>query len=180
MRCRIPRRQRGRGQARRDVRRHDRSRVSEWRWGRRGGLFAFPSGEFLGTGGHAGTVVFKVEDGNGVGRGVRRKGGQGFGQVGGEVVNEAVERAGVELQSGEDGKDAGRLLIGIAGVGGCLTDELGQCRGVMFGEIKGEVQRRATAVALGVVKVAALECDGAKQGVNGNGAVVVNGLAGKR
>ncbi len=31
--------------------------------------------------------------------------GQGFGQFGSEVVDEAVERAGFELQSGEDGED---------------------------------------------------------------------------
>ena len=143
------------------------------------GLFAFAPGEFLGTGGHAGAVVFKVEDGNGFAGGARRKGGQGFGQVGGEAVDEAVKRAGVEFQSGEDGEDACGLQIGIAGVGGCLTDEFGQCRGVVLGEIKGEIQRRASAVAVGVVKVTALERDGAKQGVDGNGAVFMNGLAGK-
>ena len=49
----------------------------------------------------------------------------------------------------------------------------------MLGEIKGEIQRRASAVAVGVVKVTALERDGAKQGVDGNGAVFMNGLAGK-
>ncbi len=144
------------------------------------GLFAFSPGEFFGTGGHAGAVVFKVEDGNGFGGGARRKGGQGGGEFGGEAVDEAVERAGVELEPGEDGEDAGCLLIGIAGVGGCLADELGERRGVMFGEIKGEVERRAAAVALSVMKIAALECDGAKQGVDGNGALVVDGLAGKR
>ena len=31
------------------------------------GLFAFPPGEFLGAGGDAGAVAFKIEDGNGVG-----------------------------------------------------------------------------------------------------------------
>ena len=95
------------------------------------GLFAFAPGEFLGTGGHAGAVVFKVEDRNGFGRGGRRKSGQGLGQFRGEAVDEAVERAGVEFESGEDGEDACRLLIRIAGIGGCLADEFGQCRGVM-------------------------------------------------
>ena len=52
--------------------------------------------------------------------------------------------------------------------------------GAVLGEIKGEVERGATAVAVGVVEVAALKCDGAKEGVNEDGAVVVDGLAGKR
>ena len=41
------------------------------------GLFAFSAGEFLGAGGDAGAVVFKVKDGYGFCGGVRRKGWQG-------------------------------------------------------------------------------------------------------
>lgn len=74
----------------------------------------------------------------------------------------------VELQTGEDAEDARRFLIGVACVDGCLADELGQCRGVMLGDIKDEVKWRTTAVAVGVVKVAALEGDGAKESVEVN------------
>ena len=73
-----------------------------------------------------------------------------------------------------------RFLIGIAGVGGGLADEFGQGRGMMLGDIKDEVERGAAAVTVGVVKVAAFEGDGAQQGVNGDGAVVVDGFAGQR
>lgn len=83
------------------------------------------------------------------------------------------------MQPGEGAEDAGRLLIGVARVGGCLADELGQSGGVPLGEIENEIQWRATAVAVGVVKVTAMERDGAKQGLNRNGAVVVDGFAGK-
>ena len=43
------------------------------------GLFAFPAGEFLGAKGHAGTVVFKIEDGDGFGVCWRRESRQRFG-----------------------------------------------------------------------------------------------------
>jgi len=51
---------------------------------------------------------------------------------------------------------------------------------MMFGDIKDEIERGASAVALGVMEVAAFERDGAKQSVNGDGAVVVDGFAGQR
>lgn len=91
-----------------------------------------------------------------------------------------MERARFEFQTGEDVEDFLRLLIGIAGVGGGLADELGQRRGMMLGDIKDQVERGAAAVTVGVVKVTALERDGAKQGVNGDGAVVVDGFAVQR
>ena len=50
----------------------------------------------------------------------------------------------------------------------------------MPGEIKDEVERGAPAVAVGVVEIAALEDDGAKKCVDGDGAVVADGFAGKR
>lgn len=91
-----------------------------------------------------------------------------------------MERTRFELQTGEDVEEVPRLLIGIAGVGGGLADEFGHRRGMMLGDIKDQVERGAAAVTLGVVKVTALERDGAKQGVNGDGAVVVDGFAGQR
>ena len=91
-----------------------------------------------------------------------------------------MKRAGVELQSGEDGEDVRCFLIGIAGVGGCLADEFGDRRGVVLGEIKGEVERGATAVAVGVVEVAAFEFDRAEEGLDIEGAALMDGFAGKR
>lgn len=143
-------------------------------------LFAFPAGEFPGAKGHAGAIVFKIEDGDGFGVWRRRESGQGFGQVRGEPVDEAVERTRFEFQPGEDVEDVLRLLVGISGVGGGLADELGHRRGMMPGDIQDEVERGAAALAVGVVKVTAFERDGAKQGVNVDGAVVVDGFAGQR
>lgn len=91
-----------------------------------------------------------------------------------------MEGTRFELQAGEDVEDILRLLIGIAGVGGGLADEFGHRRGMMLGDIKDQIERGAAAVTVGVVKVAALERDGAKQGVNGDGAVVVDGFAVQR
>jgi CO dehydrogenase/acetyl-CoA synthase epsilon subunit len=51
---------------------------------------------------------------------------------------------------------------------------------MMLGDIKDEVERGATAVTVSVVKIATLERDGAKQGVNGDGTVFVDGFAGQR
>ena len=87
-------------------------------------------------------------------------------------------RTRFEWQSGEDGEDGGGLLIGFTGVGGGFADEFGEGWGVVLGEVEGE--RGATAVAVGVVKVAALEGDGADEGLDGDGAVVVDGFAWKR
>lgn len=61
-----------------------------------------------------------------------------------------------------------------------MADEPGQSRGVMPGEIKDEIQWRAPTMAFGVVKVAAIERDAAKQGVNVGGTVVVDDFSGQR
>jgi len=51
---------------------------------------------------------------------------------------------------------------------------------VEFGQVEGQVQRGASAAALGVVEIAAPQRDGAEEGVDGDGAVFVDGFAGQR
>lgn len=81
--------------------------------------------------------------------------------------------------SGEGGEDVGGFLVGAGGVGGCVADEFGEGWGVVFAEIEGVVERCASAVAVGVVEVAAFEGDGAEDGVDGDGAVLVDCFAGE-
>ena len=73
---------------------------------------------------------------------------------------------------------AHRVSILIGGGLGEDATEFGHRWGMMLGDIKDEVERGAAAVTVSVVKVSALERDGAKQSVNGDGAVVVDGFAG--
>ena len=51
---------------------------------------------------------------------------------------------------------------------------------MLFDQIKDEVQRRASGVAVGVVQVSALEGDRAEEGFHGDWAILVDDFAGQR
>jgi len=143
------------------------------------GLFTLPSAEFFAADGNACAVVFHIEDGNGLGIGGWFKSGQGSAQLRGEAVDETVEGARFEFKTGEGVEDGGSFLIGVAGVGGCLADELSHRRGVMFNKIQGEVERRTSAATLGMMEVTAFDNNRTKQCLDVDRAVVVDGFAGK-
>jgi len=142
-------------------------------------LFALASSEFGGTNGHAGAVVFDIKSGDGIVAIQGRKGCSGFFEIRGEAVDETVEGALFELQSGEGVEGFAGFMIGGA-VGGGPSDEFGHCGSVVPDEVEGLVQRGSSAVTLGMMEVTALEDNRAEEGLHGDGTLAMNDFARER